>query len=231
MPPCGTFDYAGVIPADGMRSWELEDQSEACAVPDDTYEQFKKRLVGLRPTLSVTDGRLVLEAESRERAVSAAASFELDPALLAVCLGGDHLYLSRTATADIGVSLLRGRELVFAVGAVTVMALGDMAELRNGPPWDAASGQWPRSNSGTWIDITVDGSRLRKGDTLQFGAFVVTVIRTFDFEVSIPGEYECVAISRSGACSHDAAVRSAKLLTRYNAGLRMLSTFDVRSLL
>ena len=109
MPLCGTFRYAGVVPADGLRSgpWMLQDASAASATRRGDA-LFDNRLIGLQPTLEISNGQLVLKASSRDRAQISPASLQVDPALIELFRTGDVLHLARTGTADIGVSVVRG---------------------------------------------------------------------------------------------------------------------------
>src|ERR1700674_4229342 len=134
MPLCGTFRYAGVVPADGLRSrrWTLQDASGASATGR-RNALFDNRLVGLQPTLEILDGQLGLTASSRERAQVFSASLQVDAALIEVCRSGDVLHLVRTGTADIGVSVVRARQLIFALGAVTAVPIGEGIFVQGGP--------------------------------------------------------------------------------------------------
>jgi hypothetical protein len=242
MPPCGTFHYAGVVP--GARvdresgHWQLEDQSAVAAptevrprpawkfwMRDSTRDDeldplFHNRLVGLHPILRIADGHLTLAASGRHRAQIESAVLEVDRSLIEQCQGGDVLTLVRTATADIGISLLRNGELVWAVGAVTVVPLGTTVDVQGGPRvYFSTRALRPRAD--TWVEISQSGhkSRLRGGDKATTGRYNVSVLRAF--QDGLPGTYESVAISLDGYGLHEAAVRSAHLLARPEAGLSM----------
>jgi hypothetical protein len=230
MPLCGTFYYAGVVPDTRAEresgKWRLEDQSGAAPRTDWRFwkrdELFDNRLVGLRPALRIMSGRLMLEAAGRRRAEVRSASLELDESLIAIFQGGDVLTLIRTGTADIGVSLLRGDQLIVAVGAVTESPLGENVVARNGFVVDDsafAPEQWLRRD--TWVDVSVSGEarRLRGGEETTICNYRFSVVRCF--QDGIPGTYESLAISLDGICPHLAAVHSAELLARPNAGLIM----------
>ena len=207
----------------------LQDQSGAA--PLEKLESLKfwkhdslrdNRLVGIQPSLKISGGQLVLTAAARHRAQIRSALLDLDPSLLERLQGGDRLTIVRTGTADIGVSLLRVDELVWAVGAATVVPLGEAIGVQGGPtvePSTRASHPWPRID--TWVEVSYSGqtSRLRGGNETTMGGYRIAVLRCF--EDGLPGTYESVAISRSGMCPHDAAVRSAQLLARPNAGLEL----------
>jgi len=219
MPPCGTFVYTGSVPEGAWNAggWQLRDVSGADPLRSD--EPLRdNRLVGLRPTLQISGGCLILTASGENRAQVASACFELDPGSIDVFESGDAVNLARTATGDIGVSLLREGKLIFAVGAATAVATGSAVSVQ--------CGQYPEPEpwtipSDTWIDVSVTTGteRLRPGTETIVGDFKVSVLRCF--EVGFPGSYECLAISLEGACSHDATLRSAQRLERTNAGLKM----------
>jgi hypothetical protein len=244
MPPCGTFHYAGVVPdaiADRESGqWQLDDQSGASRLaegsPSASWKFWKRdpthgtnldrlrdnQLIGLQPRLRIRGGQLVLEAASRHRAEIRSASLELDESLIESFQGSEFLTLVRTDTADIGVSLLRGNQLLVAVGAVTATPLGDDVAVQGGPAVDySARGpeQWPRRD--TWVDVSVSGEvqRLRGGQETTIRDYRFSVVRCF--QDGVPGSYESLAISFEGICSHEVTLHSAQLLTRPNAGLIM----------
>ena len=224
MPPCGTFQYAGLVPKDMGRSgrWRLEDRSGAPPVGRFWFLRFlgghslrDDRLLGLRPTLEISDDHLILKASGRHRATVRAASLQLDPALIRVFQSGDVLNLVRTLTAHTGVSLLRGRQLVFAVGAVTALPLGGAVTVRTGfdrEPSAFDADPWPSLNA--WVDVSVPGnsSRLREDETTAIGDYRFSVLNCY--RRGIPGTYERLAISLEHACPHDASLRSAQRLAR-----------------
>ena len=225
MPACGTFHYSGVVPdakaALESGHWTLEDRSGA-ALRAPTSELRDNRLVGLEPTLRISESDLVLETASRQRAQIRSASLEIDRSLIERLQGGDVLTLIRTGTADIGISVLRRGQLMVAVGAVTVTPLGDEVRVRSGPVVDhptVGSQQWPRTD--TWIEVSASAEtrRLRGGEATTIGSYWFSVVRCF--RDGIPGTYESLAISVDAFCGHEAAVRSAELLSRPNAGLMM----------
>jgi hypothetical protein len=226
MPPCGTFRYAGVVPATlrGSGRWKLEDQSGAPPLEKFGFLKFWQgpslrddRLVGLQPILRISDGFLILKASRWHRAQISSASLEVGPALIEQFRCGDILTLVRTGTADVGVSLVRAGQLVAAMGAVTAVPLGNAVTVRQ------AGVSTPGERSGRQPDYSVDVSvsgetlRLRAGEKTTIGNYGVSVLRCF--EDGEPGELECVAISLNDVCLHEPFVESAKLLARPNAGM------------
>jgi|SRR3954447_12687966 hypothetical protein len=223
MPASGTFFYAGFVPATGDPrdggSWPLEDRSGAPRRLIGLRRLRDNRLVGLQPTARLTRDHMVIEATDRNRAEVRSAAFELDPHLIDVLRGGDLVAVVRTATADLGLSLLRHGDLIAAAGALTATPLGAAVRVADGPerhPLEAWS-----SSPDAWVDVTVADhtTRLRRGEAASIGGYVVSVIRPF--EPGLPGSYESVAISRDGACPHPSAVRSAELLARRGGGLQL----------
>jgi hypothetical protein len=244
MPPCGTFHYAGLVPAAKTAwesgGWTLDDQSGAAMAEgvtrregwkfwkpvsprDDALHRLRdNRLIGLTPTLRLSNGHLILDAASRDRAQVASASLELDRSLIEIWRSGDTLTLRRTGTADIGISIVRLGQLIMAVGAVTVIPMGNDVIVRGGPVLNRSGDDlesWPRRD--TWVDASVLGEtrRLRGGEATTMGHYAISVVRCF--EDGVPGSHESLAISLDGACAHEAALHSAALLARPNAGLVM----------
>lgn len=229
IPPCGTFRYAGTVPrteADRESGrWQLEEQFGPWAESDRAIrgEPLRdNRLVGLTPILRIVGGDLVLESPGRHRSQIRSATFQLAGSLIAAFQGGDVLWLIRTATGDIGLSLLRDDRLIVAAGAVTVTPLGGAMTVVGGPACDLysrAREAWPRPD--TWVDVAVrgEGQRLRRGEHAKIRDYTFSVVRCC--EDGIPGTHESLGISLEGHCPHEAAVVSAQLLARANAGLIM----------
>jgi hypothetical protein len=230
MPLCGTFDYAGIVPASKLARasglWVLNDQSGAARI----WQVWKfahgydplhdRRLVGLRPRLRVAGTRLILKAPLWHRAQVRWASLELDRPSIDAWQSGDLLTLVRTGTADVGMSLIRRGQLIMAVGAATATPLANVV-VKNGPVWDPAARIEDFRRSDRWVDVTISGetARLSKGGSVTIKNYRVSTVRCYEF--GVPGSYESLAISLEGACSHEGTVRSAELLARPNAGLAM----------
>jgi hypothetical protein len=123
-------------------------------------------------------------------------------------------------TGDIGVSLLRGGRLVFAIGAVTTVPPGEAMIVSVGPPVRGRE-DWPRRD--TWVDVSISGEstgRLRGGESATVRNYRISVVRSF--LDGVPGTHECLAVTLEGACPHGAGLRSAELLAGGNAGLTMV---------
>jgi hypothetical protein len=198
----------------------LRAEAHTCGVGEYTGDHLRDaRLVGLCPTLVASGGRFTLKAAGKRRAEVSAASFTVDPELVGVFRPRDVFHLVRTATADLGLSLVRGGGLAFAVGAVTVTPLGSEVQVRGGRP--PVPGPMPGEDA--WVGVQVSGEslQLRTGQSVCIGGYDIYVHRCV--ECGVPGRHECLAISLSAACPHDAAVRSAKLLAGPSGGLQLIN--------
>jgi hypothetical protein len=135
-----------------------------------------------------------------------------------VVRSGDVFHLVCTGTADIGVSVVRARQLIYAVGAATAVPLGEGLSVRGGGERNSSPSE---SGNDTWVEVSLSGevSRLRTGEKTSIGNYSISVLRCF--EDGIPGTYECLAISLNGLVVHATAVTWAERLTKPNAGLVM----------
>lgn len=225
MPPCGSFHYCVVVPEAPGRAfgpWRME-QVDAPFWTGNPMEDY--RLVGLSPLLTFAEGRIKLQASSRERAGLAAALFDVDPELFSVVQAGDVLHLSRDQCGGIALSVLRGDQLIFAVGAVLSVPLG--AEVQIHSAWELAmkaeavfkevdpSFELPELP----FEIVVRGQRrlLIRGCLLD----------PYDFHViraspRMEGSYEVVAVKHSGIRVRKFLIATANLLNRENAGLQFV---------
>src|SRR5262249_41769854 len=216
MPLCGTFHYVAVVP-EGFeaRRTPIAARDESAPTgrrPPDPL--LGSRLVGFAPSIEVRGHRVVLTASSRDRAEVSAASFAMDPELIDALHGGDVVRVAREKRGDVGVAVLREGRPVFAIGALTALPLGD--EVRIGD--DA-------SDATEYVAVRVEAQegRLAPGERGALGDYEVAVGGpALD---GVPGHCESVAVCRAGACSLEAAVRSAQLL---DAGLGMVRWDPVR---
>ena len=237
MPLAGTFDYAGLVPGKTdfqSGRWQLKERSWA-ALPELSFverhlglggpyrELVNHRLVGLQPTLRIRGGDLILEATGRDLAHIRTATIPIDSSLVEYFEEGDLLTLVRTNTADVAVSLLRDGRLVCALGAVTIVPIGDVLHVRASSPYDFQS-PMPngRCDREMWVEVSKSDEtvRLRVGDERRIGDYSVTVIRCR--EDGCPGKCESVAISLHDAALNAASVHSSRLLAGPNAGLKMM---------
>jgi hypothetical protein len=234
MPPCGTFRYRGVVPSNWPhnRTWSVHDASDAIRTPASDSLRAA-RLVGLNPTVEVGDQDLSLRAESRQRALVRTAVLPFTDALVAAMATGDELWLVRTNTADLGLSLIRGGGLVFAVGAVSQVPVGSQLRVSSGgDPGDHLF----RSSFGegsahpirdTWIrdtclevgfgDQTV---RLRSGDRASLGTYEAYVLESR--QDNVPGTHETAAVLDSGSVPLEPVIQFLPRI-RDRQSLKMIS--------
>ena len=218
IPTSGTFHYAGVVPETRLDresvKWQLEDQSGAPESDADLDFMCHSRLFGLQPILRILGGRIIIESASRHRAGACCGKLELDEGLNDSLQSGDVFTIARTGTGDIGISVLRSGELIIAVGAVTAVTLGDKVAVRS----EDDGAEW--ASKDTWVEIAISGQtyQLRKNQEISVHEYRFSAVRcgNWDFD---PGQFECLAISLEGACSHEVIENSARLLARTNDAL------------
>ena len=237
LPACETFKYSATLPAD-MKDpcfpWPLQLGETIERLSGDPLFDF--RLVGYSPFLRIADGgaipdptglrtrmlrsRLTLSASSRENATHSDASFYIDTELSSLFKPGDILHLRHSGMWGTGLSLLRNNQLVFAVGSIIGMPLGN--NVRATHPDDVLKQigrfhQIPFSIGGTRplpipIEIHVSNEmRSLSGGTAELGNHQIWVERANDF--SFPSGDVSAAISVRGACEFIPAVASAMLLS------------------
>jgi hypothetical protein len=218
IPLCGTFHYVAVIP-DGFRPGESTVPAEdASGAPRDARGRAplgEEPLLGFDPTLSVRDGRLVITASGPQGARIASASFRVVADLVKAFQAGDVLTLVRVGSGDVALVVTRDDRLLVAAGAASVASLG------SGITVHARSASGSPEN----VIVTIDGEtgHLGPGTRARMGEYHVDVLRpAMD---GLPGHCESVAICRSGSCSLESVVRSARLLDQ---GLDMVRWEPVR---
>jgi hypothetical protein len=230
--PRGTFDYVCTMPDLGSMPWTLRlhtdagrrnpsfpslagstarlEIEEAGLTPNAGYERATWRPEVLRARFRLAAGRWSL----LKRTV---AHFHLDLSLAKALRSGDALHLSRTGCGGVGVSAVRDGELVFAVGAVTAVALGKSVSVRVPRDLIVEAEAVFRRRDPTFelpelpLEISV-GRRtlLLLGSQERFAGYEVRVFA--GFRPGMPGTNESVAISRCGLCSQLGANASAQLL-------------------
>jgi len=231
--------YQTVTHVQSSGRWQLRDESGAnSSTGGDSL--FHDRLVGLQPSLEITDvgltpdgrvsphtgnvrpkvllSRLTLRADSRDRATIAAFSFCVDQALTRSWQGGDVLHLARTGCGGLGLSVVRGDRLITAIGAVTAVPHGGLVTVRI--PQEAireAESVFRRVDPqfefpALPIEIQVESTRrvLYRGRP-RIGSYEVFIEHGF-LESGDPGTSECLALSLIGSCPETAAICSAQLL-------------------
>jgi len=233
MPPSGTFDYVLTVPE------RIGDNGFECraavrkAIVRTGDRLFDSRLVGTTPLVRVADAgltpdaspqrpavmrsRITLTAASRQQATVSEASFHVDTALVSSMRPGDELHLARTNCGGLGLSVLRGGELVVAVGAVTAVPLGP--KVRATIPGDLiedATAVFQRRDPGFRfrecpVEVSVSSSRsILYGPRRNIEDYRVFLVH--GFLAGVPGTNECGAIYHTGACPDAAAAASAMLM-------------------
>jgi hypothetical protein len=183
IPPTGAFEYEAEFTKEGFR------ESDIILHGADRTGCKEPRLVGHKPMFRFWNGRLILAASDSDRRNSSVRmiSFPFGGAVSLAARTGDNLYIVRTTTGDIGLSLLRGEKLILAIGAITRVPLGN-------------SGVEPSAHD-----------ELHEGDAVEVGDYHIYVERTW--KDGIPGADECVSVCFADDSKMKiAAMRSAILL-------------------
>ena len=212
MPPSGTFHYQGFVPvewAGGEATFEMHDPTGA-EQGSSSDPLYSNRLVGFRPQIAFVGEELVLTASSRYRASCMTVSIPFHPKLVAEIRPKDCITIDRSATADIGLSLVREERLIYALGAVTRVWVGRGISFRHADAEGLAIK--PRSlkfESAYTLRVTINGADaiFRKGDDRVLGEYRVTALSCF--RPGIPGDFECLAMTRASMDLQLAAVSTA----------------------
>ncbi len=146
----GTFDYVAEIPVDWENSGGSCEARLTYLVKLSGRKLQDHRLVGHTPHMQIEDAgptpnpgwdrgvwlpnilrsRIKLTAPSRHLASVASASFFVDTQVMSARQPGDLIHLSRSSSADLAISLIRGETLLMAAGDVTQVPLGKDLEAR-----------------------------------------------------------------------------------------------------
>lgn len=222
--PWRTFLLSGVVPAsDDERSlsgWPLQEPHRAD--PRTAKHTQAARLLGQTPIARIAGREIRIDASADREAVYRSGTLNLDEPLTSRAQGGDVLTIARTMTGDVGVSLVRGGVLLWAVGAVAAVPLGGTLRARLGPPiveGQIAATRWPASD--TWLEVSSESDQrtLRSGEAAAIGGYDITVRRVARTHGEASVRRENAAISRADAALHDAALRAAEQLDQENGGL------------
>jgi hypothetical protein len=232
MHACGTFQYFTVVPSEDKQSspWPV---LLAETIDEIGSEIHDARLVGHSPRLEITDGgptpnpsasrpavlrsRLTLVASAREGSTVSSASLYIDKDLMAILEPGDRLNLVRTECAGLGLSLLREGKLVFAVGAVSNVPLGDDVQSKRPQVLAQEAEMVFRRIDPEFrfrelpVQISIGGqSRLAFRGWLKLGDYDIWL--EHGYLLGMPGKDECAAIALKGACGAVPASATAQLL-------------------
>jgi hypothetical protein len=149
---------------------------------------------------------------------ASSAAFYVDKDLMHAFKPDDILYMARTCCGGLGVSLLRSDQLVFAVGAIGGIPLGNGVSGKTPLELvDEAESLFKRRDFGFGfpehpLQFSVDGQvRLIFRGRMQLGSYEQWV-EQHGFRPGDPGEDEGAAISLKGACGATAASATTQLL-------------------
>jgi hypothetical protein len=225
------FDYVAVIPASGGKpDWRARSRD------DGGQSTNERRLVGKSPHVRIESAgvrkgggqlsafcginrplvvasRVVLTASDRTDATASAVSFHLDQDLVGALRTGDVINLTRSPRRGLGLSVIRGNELVVALGAVTAVPLADLkATVRRDQvvrsiPFGAAIDRSPWLHP---VQITTADRVPRKPKGFTISVWYGAWPPPQDAD-------ECVSIVRTGSCPKVAAFASTHLLATSDA--------------
>ena len=170
------------------------------------------RLVGHNPMIRFWRDRLVIVAGQRSHSGLRNFSFDIGDAVPLSARAGDQLFLVRTGSGGIALSVLRENRLVLAIGAVTAVPLGSDIDILKGP---RGAGIFNNPPTDPRLDFSVAGETMvmRDRGLTTLADYQIYVERSW--EDGIPGIDECVSISRINSHQIDiASLRSAVLLGR-----------------
>jgi hypothetical protein len=233
IPPAGTFEYMAIVPersSGGEFECRAGSRERSVGTSDDVHGAW---LVGLTPLLRVADAgltpdagpqrpwvlrsRITLTASGRPQATVAEAAFHVDKALTSRVRPGDELHLARTAAGGVGFSVIRGGELVMAVGALTAVPLGRRVVARIPMDLVASAEAVFRTRDpkfefrGGPVEVSVSGSAaILYGGRRTVADYELFVLH--GFLRGMPGVDECGALWQDGQCPEVAAQASAMLM-------------------
>jgi hypothetical protein len=156
-------------------------------------------------------------SQDKNYAERSSVSYYLDRALMSAMRPDDVFQMARTECGELGVSVLRQGNLIFAAGEVSAAQLGSTIQAR--VPGELIQGAErlfrqhdPKFEFSELLIEIGSGEEC----SILFHGFVSrngyhTWVR-HGFFPGVPGTAECVAISLNGACDHTAVCASAQLL-------------------
>ena len=165
----------------------------------------------------VLRSRLTLTAATSDYAAVASVSFHVDRALTMALCPRDMLCMARTACGGLAVSIIRGGQLVAAVGAVSAVPLSEFVHVRTPSDTIREAEAVFRTHDPEFafehlpVEIRIgEQTRLLYGARRQIGSYGVFV--QHGFYRGHPGTDECVALWLSGLCPEVPAIASAQLM-------------------
>jgi hypothetical protein len=198
----GTFEYEAEFTFDSWVDRDIELTGVSLA-PANTPQ-----LVGPKTKIRFWNEHLVLVALDKESSYARNVSVPVGDAVNLAAQPGDRLYVARTGSGGIGLSILRKENLILALGALTAVPLGRDIKINRG-----ANPDYQEQYSLIWLDLDVRNERLelRGREVIETEGYQVYVERCW--LPTIPGVDECVSLCvEDSAGLKLAAIRSAILL-------------------
>lgn len=207
IPLSGTFDYEAEFTTESFRD------SDVVLYGTDRRGQNRDCLVGLNPMIRFWNNRVVIVAHEKSKATCRNISFSFGDPISHSARPGDRLYLVRTGSGAIGLSVLRQQRLILAVGAVTAVPLGRDLQIVRG---SASQDSWdPRTD--TWLEFRAESEQLILIDreVREIGDYQIYIEHRWEY--GAPGTDECVSVCvADNSALKIAAMRSAILLSNGN---------------
>ena len=232
----GTFDYTFIV-ADGSGSGSRRMEGTLREPPQGEW----KRLIGHAPLLVTEEyhkeawqlySRLTLTPQDREATVRS-FSFSVDRELTAMLRAGDALHISRTPCAGLGLSILRGGQLVAAAGAVSAVPLGPVISVRH-PAELVRQAEAIFRQRDPEYHMRDFPAEIRVGSVTRIIHAGRPTIQEYEILVrhgflwGMPGTDESISIERRRVCPDTAAHNTAQLLTTEARELRLADGRSVR---
>ena len=200
----GTFEYHAVVTEESfVPSGSVFLRARAHLRPD------TETLVGPNPEIRLVREQLVVWAQSSRLALLERAIFNVGDSLLRSIQPDDELYATRSGCGGLGVSVLRGGELVIGLGAVSLAPLGESVAVRRHPNLERGA----FDPDETWLEMHVgdDCRRLAPREITLLGGYAAYV--DDPWLLGDPGDDESAAVFPQGdETLTNAAVRSAIII-------------------
>lgn len=192
----GTFEYHGVAPLQFPVSHGID--LVQTSLPSDTLSNFPdehRRLVGFNPRLEFDGDQAIIRALPNDHAACSTFSFFIPKQVWNLINPNDEVHLVRTRSANLGVSVTRGEQLVFAFGAVCSLPLGQVSvyHSRRIRKWE--SSEAPDKRIECYLEFVFGNDKNRRvhdGEAAKIHGYSIFVRNTF--LMSCPGEDECAFV-------------------------------------
>lgn len=197
--PWTQFDYVAEFDAEGIGVDAITLQARSRA------ESAESVLVGHHPRIRFWGDLMHLEASDPSGATLRRAAYVVGDAVLLIAQAKDSLNLKCTATGDLALSVVRGGQLVLALGAVAEVPLGEHLSATNRFEGDEV-----------WLEVTTprqDSCRLRERESGRVDGYDVYLERACTWHRDTDGDSECGSIVQTAhSKAVNAAIRGAVLL-------------------